>query len=165
MNAVEEDNLHRVVIGIGSNIEPKKNIPLAVANLSRLSQILAISRVYQTSPVGGVGPDFLNAAAVVETGLATSRLRLAVLRRIESDLGRNRGVDPNTPRTIDLDILIYDGNILDQNLWTLAHLCVPVSDLLPLFEDSAQNKFLKNRAEELYASSKIIPVPLEFHWR
>jgi 2-amino-4-hydroxy-6-hydroxymethyldihydropteridine diphosphokinase len=163
LSAAEADKLHTAVIGIGSNIEPQTNLVQAVESLAGVTQIVATSKAYRTSPVGGDGPDYLNAAVKVETRFSINQLRSAVLRRIETQLGRRRSSDPNLPRTIDLDILIFDGILLDKDLWTLAHLCVPVSDLLPIFDQVDQNLLLARRAKELSAATKIFPIPLELH--
>jgi 2-amino-4-hydroxy-6-hydroxymethyldihydropteridine diphosphokinase len=159
------DDQHKVVIGIGSNINPKENLLRAVESLSKLTEILVLSKVYRTQPIGGAGPNFLNAAALVTTKLSMTELKVDVLRQIESKLGRVRSSDPNSPRTIDLDILIFDGIVIDQNIWHIAHLCVPTSELLPLFPDESQDHELKNNADNFLRSSQIDPVLLDLHWR
>jgi 7,8-dihydro-6-hydroxymethylpterin-pyrophosphokinase len=58
-------------------------------------------------------------------------LQAGVLRPIEERLGRVRTDDPNAPRTIDLDILVYDGITIEEGLWEQAHVCIPLSELLP----------------------------------
>lgn len=151
------------MIGIGSNILPQTNLPESVQALGRETEILSVSKVYRTPPQGGQGPDFLNAAVHIKTARAMEDLREQVLRKIESRLGRRRSGDPNAPRTIDLDILIFDGIVLDQSIWDLAHLCVPISDLLPIFPDPSLNDELLKRSSELRKSTLIEAIPLELH--
>lgn len=84
----------------------------ALERISAFAGVLARSRVYETKPVGGPPPDYLNAAVLVEwTG--TPLELLDRLQAIEAELGRVRSV-PNAPRTIDLDILWmeHEGRVL-----------------------------------------------------
>lgn len=164
MSEIKAGESHSAVIGIGSNISPQENLPKSVQALASASEILAVSKVYRTSPVGGRGPDFLNAAVLLKTRLSVRDLREGVLREIESRLGRHRSADPNSPRTIDLDILIFDGVVVDENIWRLAYLCVPISDLPPVFLDPALNETLHQRATELRRLSSIETISLELHW-
>jgi 2-amino-4-hydroxy-6-hydroxymethyldihydropteridine diphosphokinase len=165
LNAAEAVELHQVVIGIGSNIRPQWNIPKAITAISKLTQVIAVSNVYKTTPVGGNGPDFLNAAIDIRTHLSQSELRSEVTHKIEASLGRKRSSDPNAPRTIDLDVLIYDGTIIDQNLTVLPHLCIPVADLLPIFKDSTYDKYIRMCAEKLVHTANILAVSLDLDWR
>lgn len=126
----------RVVIAIGSNIRPEKYLPAAVAALSEVVRVLALSGVYETPPVGAPGtPAFLNMALLIETDLPAQRLREAVLRPIEEKLGRVRTNDPNAPRTIDLDLVLYEDQgrvwVLDEGLTRHAHVAVPVAEVAP----------------------------------
>ncbi len=126
----------RAVIAIGSNIRPEEHLPAAVTELSRAVRVLALSGVYETPPVGAPGtPAFLNMALLVETNLPAQRLREAVLRPIEERLGRVRTSDPNAPRTIDLDLVLYEDEgrvrVLDEGLTRHAHVALPVAEVAP----------------------------------
>ena len=119
----------KAVISFGSNINPAENLPVALAMLRRAAQVLAVSAVYQTPPVGNPeDPPFLNAAALIETDLPPEALRDR-LRRIEAALGRKRTADPNAPRTIDLDILLYEGNPPDPDLYQYPHAAIPAAEV------------------------------------
>ena len=131
----------RAVIALGSNIRPHRNVPAGVAALRRHPDIavLGVSPVYETAPVGGGDqPAFHNAAALIDTPLTPSSLR-AVLRMIESGAGRVRTADKNAPRTLDLDIVLFEGFagevagtvIPDPGLGTLVHLTMPAADVAP----------------------------------
>ena len=87
-----------------------------------------------------------------------------MLHPIENLLGRVRTQDPNAPRTIDLDPLIFDGNQLDDLLWDYAHMGVPVAEIVPGFIDSRSGKRADMIAEDLLKTSQIIKADLEFHW-
>jgi 2-amino-4-hydroxy-6-hydroxymethyldihydropteridine diphosphokinase len=99
----------RVAIGLGANLgEPLETLRWAIAELGKISttHVIGVSGVYRTAPVGGPPqPDYLNAAALVETRLAPLTL-LDELHRIEAEAGRVRDVRYG-PRTLDLDILLW----------------------------------------------------------
>ena len=96
-------------IGLGSNLEdPQKQVLRALQALEDLpqSRLLAHSSLYRSAPVGYLEqPDFINAVAWIETGLAPREL-LDALLELEHECGRTREFR-NAPRTLDLDILLY----------------------------------------------------------
>lgn len=163
MSELKLNEEHRVIIGLGSNILPKKNLPKAIGLLKRSTSILQISGVWQTQAVGSGGPDFLNAAALATTPLSITELRSQILRPIENSLGRIRTSDPNAPRTIDLDILVFDNELIDPDLWDYAHICVPVAELIPDFTNLVTGESLKSLAERLVTSPLINKSDLELH--
>ena len=103
-------------IGIGANLgERERSIQDALRLLDAHAGIdlVAVSRIRETDPVGVVDqPRFLNAAAKVRTTLSP-RLLLDRLLGIERELGRVR-VDRYGPRTIDLDLLVYGDEVVDE---------------------------------------------------
>jgi 2-amino-4-hydroxy-6-hydroxymethyldihydropteridine diphosphokinase len=87
------------------------------------TDVLAISPVYETAPVGGPAQsDYLNAVLIAGTGLAPLDL-LAGTQRIEADFGRIRveGAERFGPRTLDIDIISYDDQISGDPVLTLPH--------------------------------------------
>jgi 2-amino-4-hydroxy-6-hydroxymethyldihydropteridine diphosphokinase len=132
--------MNRAVIILGSNIKKEKNLPAAVALLRAMCSVVAVSPVYETLPVGpDAGPTFFNAAVVVQTPLQPAVLKREVLARIEKALKRVRTGDKNAPRTIDLDLVLFNDEILDYEgrhvpdpeLVRFAHMAVPVADVVP----------------------------------
>lgn len=131
---------HRVYLGLGSNIEPRReNLQFAVDALRQAGvRITAESPVYQTAPWGGVEqPDFLNMAVSAETELSPSAL-LALLKSIEKAAGR----EPTCfwgPRVLDIDILLYDEltfcakglTIPHRELQHRAFVLIPLLDIAP----------------------------------
>jgi 2-amino-4-hydroxy-6-hydroxymethyldihydropteridine diphosphokinase len=105
----------RVFVGVGSNIEPEANVRRALQLLAREVRLRAVSTIYRTPAIGG-GPPFLDGVVEVSTALTPRALKLDVLRRIEAQLGRQRGPDPNAPRPIDLDLLIYGDRVETDGL-------------------------------------------------
>ncbi len=108
-------------LGLGSNLGDKTgNLRAAVAALVEHGTIAAVSPLYATEPVGCADQDwFLNACARLETDLGALEM-LGVIARIESDLGRERGI-PNGPRTIDIDLLLYDDLVVESAELTVPH--------------------------------------------
>jgi 2-amino-4-hydroxy-6-hydroxymethyldihydropteridine diphosphokinase len=111
----------RVAIGLGSNVgDRSENLQGAVAGLARLGSVVAVSSLYETAPIGGPkqGP-YLNAAALLETGLAPGEL-LEELLAIERRHGRERRVRWG-PRTLDLDLLLYGDETVDEDGLSVPH--------------------------------------------
>jgi 2-amino-4-hydroxy-6-hydroxymethyldihydropteridine diphosphokinase len=163
LSAVKSKEIHQVVIGLGSNISPAENLKSSLYLLGRLVPIEAVSGVWQTPAVGSPGPDFLNAAVLISTQLAVAELQNEILRPIENLLGRVRTKDPNAPRTIDLDILIFDGQMIDQDLWKYAHMGLPVAEILPTYTDPLSGDQAIIIAERLRKLSTIKKTSLELH--
>jgi len=128
----------KVYVGIGSNLGDRAaHVAAAVARMNALpeTKVLGVSSVIETDPVGPAGRGkFLNAAAELETELAPAAL-LADLQGIERDLGRVRA-ERWGPRTIDLDILLYDDRVVDAPALTVPHprMCERAFVLGPLAE-------------------------------
>lgn len=97
----------KVLISIGSNIEPAQNIRRAVRTLMGEFEQVRLSTVYESKAVGFTGDNFLNLVAYVETTLDVAQLQ-GLFKRIEIAQGRDLKAAKFTPRTIDLDILLYD---------------------------------------------------------
>jgi 2-amino-4-hydroxy-6-hydroxymethyldihydropteridine diphosphokinase len=111
-------------VGLGANVgDPRAQLAAAVAALAALPglELLAVSSVYESDPVGPVRdqPAFLNAVAEVTTTLGPERL-LAALQGIEDSLGRVRSIRFG-PRTCDLDLLLYGDVVSDDPALTLPH--------------------------------------------
>ena len=114
--------MDRVAIALGSNVGDRRaHLDYAVSALRAFVTNLAVSRYYDTVPVGGSGPQamFLNAAAVGETTL-TARALLDALLAIEQERGRERPY-VNAPRTLDLDLIVLGDVVLDEPGLTVPH--------------------------------------------
>ena len=103
----------KAVISLGANIgNPEEQMQLAIAMLREATDVIALSSIYTTEPVGGPEqPNYLNAICITESDLPAADL-LALLHGIEKTLGRER-VERWGPRTIDLDLIQY-GTILSS---------------------------------------------------
>lgn len=132
---------HRVFVGLGSNLDdPKRQIETAVVALHALAstRVVRCSRLYRTTPLGYADqPEFVNAVAELETALEPQALmrELLALERVHH---RVRG-PRNGPRTLDLDLLLYDEIEMTEPGLTLPHprmherafVLVPLNDLAP----------------------------------
>ncbi len=105
-----------VALALGSNLDdPESQVARGFEEIAALPRttLLARSKLYRTAPVGYADqPDFVNACALVDTELAPRAL-LDALLAIEQAHGRVRAVR-NGPRTLDLDIVLYGGRVIDE---------------------------------------------------
>lgn len=145
---------HVICLLLGSNIQPEKNLVLGVNLLRNHVKIVRFSSVWETTSVGAMGPDFLNLALLAVTTLEAVAFKEQVIRPLEKRLGRVRGADKNAPRTMDIDIILFEGHILDPNLWCFAHRAVPVAEILPGVR-SAQGELLKDIASRLAETTEV----------
>lgn len=126
-------HLHRGIISVGSNIEADRNIAHCYEILAAETTLLAAADVIQTSPVGyQFQPDFLNTAYLVETFLEREPFN-RYLKSVEDRMGRLKGPIKSGPRTIDLDIVIWDGVVLTDDFYCHDYVRVPVQELLDAF--------------------------------
>lgn len=110
-------------VALGANLgDPASTIRAAFGALANLpeSRVVHCSSLYRTAPVGILDqPEFVNAVALLETTLAPEAL-LDALLDVEHRFGRIRA-EKNGPRTLDLDLLLYDDQFVDQPHLTLPH--------------------------------------------
>jgi 2-amino-4-hydroxy-6-hydroxymethyldihydropteridine diphosphokinase len=149
-------------LSLGSNLDKEHNLPAAVGLLAAHGRVLAVSSVYETAPIGNPDdPSFFNAAVALETALQPAELKQQVLARIEQQLGRLRSADPNAPRTIDVDISLFDDAILDlgkrhipdPEIVRFPHIAVPLADLAPDFRHPETGETLAQIADRVTAAA------------
>jgi 2-amino-4-hydroxy-6-hydroxymethyldihydropteridine diphosphokinase len=133
--------LNEVYIALGSNLDdPAANVRAGFEALAMLpdTRLAAVSSLYANPPVGYADqPDFVNAVARIETGLAPQAL-LDALLEVERRFGRVRDF-PNAPRTLDLDIVLYGSEVITQPDLTIPHprmherafVLVPLAEIAP----------------------------------
>ena len=100
-----------VYVAAGSNVDARRNIRLALAELTKSFPGLRVSRVYQNAAVGFEGDDFINLVVGFDTPLSLVEL-VVELRRIEALCGRARDAAKWAPRSMDLDILLYGDTVV-----------------------------------------------------
>ena len=108
----------RAYVGVGANLGDREATIRAA--LAALPGVVAVSQLRETEPVGAVHqPPFLNGAAALETELSPREL-LDALLAVERELGRERR-ERWGPRTIDLDLLLYGSETVDEPGLTVPH--------------------------------------------
>ena len=122
---------HEVVIGLGSNIDPEANLEQAVQELKSRFKVSKRSQWTRTKPIGIQDqPDFYNGALLMETELEQQSLKKE-LKQIEDILGRDRSLPKFGPRTIDLDILIWNKKVVDEDYYERDFLRKGVEEIIP----------------------------------
>ncbi len=125
-------------LGIGSNINARKNITSGIAGLREAFDRVELSPVYQTSSFGFEGADFINLVAKVETDLGPLDLK-ELLHALEDRHQRNREAPKFSNRTLDIDILMFDDLYLISpalelphgEILSAAYVLKPLADLAP----------------------------------
>ena len=143
------EDLHEAYLNIGSNIEPERHLREAVRRLREYGQVKAVSNAWQSHAFGSDGPDFLNACVLFSTPLEASELKEKLIHPIEAELGRVRGPDKFAPRTIDIDIILFDEEPFSGEFWSNAFVVVPLAELLPDFHHPLNYEHLSRVAEHM----------------
>lgn len=137
--------MNRAVLTLGSNIDKERNLPTAVALLRELADVKAVSAIYETVPTGLLEqPNFLNTAVILHTPLSPTQIKEEIIGVVEKTLNRVRQSDKNAPRTIDLDLALFNDEVLDYvladgrvrhvpdpDILKFPHVAVPLAELLP----------------------------------
>lgn len=152
-------SIQRIILLIGSNIEPLRNIRYAVEELKKHVSTGKYSSIWETKSIGSNGPNYLNLAIEIFTDRDYDSLKYGLLRSIETKYGRVRSADKNAPRTIDIDIIIEGEIIRDENVWKFAYAAVPVAELVPEIINPDLHIELADIANELTKTSWIIKYP------
>jgi 2-amino-4-hydroxy-6-hydroxymethyldihydropteridine diphosphokinase len=110
--------MNECIIGIGSNIDAEENIQKMLEILKTKVEVLRVSSFLKTKPIGiSDQPYFTNGAVKIKTQFNRKNLNQE-LKKIEDDLGRDRTAPKFGPRTIDLDIVVWNGEIVDKDYYT-----------------------------------------------
>jgi 2-amino-4-hydroxy-6-hydroxymethyldihydropteridine diphosphokinase len=132
--------MNQAYLSLGSNIQPEKNLPEAVARLAQFGMVRAVSVVWETAPYGFTDqPNFLNAALLLDTPLAAKALLTEAIATIEDALGRVRKKNKNAPRTIDLDLVLFNREVLQlgwrhipaPEVETRPFVAIPLAEIAP----------------------------------
>jgi len=156
----------KAYLSLGSNQSPDIHLPQALAELRAQFGEVVASPTYRTPAEGFDGPDFLNAAAIIETDVDIVALD-AWLHALEDAHGRRRDVPRFSSRPLDIDIVFYDDLVFrgPGNLQVprpeLRHAFVlkPLADIAPGFRDPASGRTLA----ELWAAHPDHDAPPPIH--
>ena len=122
--------MNEVIIGIGSNLDAENNIRRVLEILADKFELVKVSEFVKTKPIGITEqPDFTNGAAKIRTILNHNILE-NILKQIEDQMGRNRTVQKFGPRCIDLDIVVWNGEIVDDDYYTRDFLKKSVQEII-----------------------------------
>ena len=102
----------RIYISLGTNISPEKHLKAGLVDLQQYFGPLQLSRVFESESVGFKGTNFLNMVAAADTDLSIAQV-VTTFKQIEQDNGRIRGGKKFSPRSLDIDLLLYDDVICD----------------------------------------------------
>jgi len=159
-----------ILIALGGNLPsaaggPQQTLEAALRRLEACGvRIVARSRWYRTAPVPvSDQPWFINGVARVETGLAPAAL-LGLLRQVEQEFGRQRSVR-NAARTLDLDIIDYDGKVENTPDLTLPHprmqdrafVLLPLAEIAPAWRHPILGKTVESLISALPPAQKAEP--------
>lgn len=129
--------MNTVYLGLGANLnQPVAQLDAAVAALQTLDPELRVSRYYGSKPMGPQDqPDYVNAVAMLRTALSATAL-LAHTQQIELNLGRVRKAERWGPRTLDIDILLFNNEVIELPELVVPHYGMRVREfvLYPLAE-------------------------------
>jgi 2-amino-4-hydroxy-6-hydroxymethyldihydropteridine diphosphokinase len=125
--------MNYVYLLMGSNIVRGKNIQRAIraVAMSNILELQRISSTWLTKAVGSDADDFLNLAVNIHTNCELDCLKEMVIGEIEKQLGRVRTEDKYAPRTIDLDVIVFNDQVIDSDIFSLDHIILPMAELLP----------------------------------
>lgn len=122
--------MNEVIIGIGSNIDAETNISKMLEILKGYVEIVKVSSFIKTKPIGIENqPEFTNGAVKIITNLSQHELN-DLLKEIEDKMGRDRTAPKFGPRNIDLDIVVWNGEIVDKDYYTRDFLQKSVSEII-----------------------------------
>ena len=126
--------MNSVVVGIGSNINPQEHVEEALSLLAYEHSLVQVSSLIYTKPIGRADqPNYLNGSALIRTPLTQDAFN-QYLKDLERRLGRVHTADKYGPRTIDLDIVIWNGMIVNDDFLNRDFVRKSVLELLPELE-------------------------------
>src|SRR5678816_715047 len=135
LNETGMSDLHQAHLSLGSNIQPETNLVRALELLQKYGELRKISNVWESESVGAEGPHYLNVCVLLVTPHTQTGLKEQALLPIEAGLGRQRGADKFAPRTIDIDIVLFDGQSCDDRYWEQAFVVVPLAEIVPEYQN------------------------------
>ena len=150
---------HRACLGLGSNVDPVSNLRRAIRRLRRAVAVEAVSTAWESPAVGR------RMAPTISTPRSWSAPRSRKsgwwprLKEIENELGRLRNHGRPARLTIDIDMLVFDREFLEDDLWSQAYRAVPVAELLPDLCCPLTGESLSHAATASPARSPITPRP------
>ena len=141
---------HLAYLSLGSNIQPEMNLVRAMELLQNYGRIEKVSNAWESESVGAEGPNYLNACVLLVTSLNQAKLKEQALLPIEIELGRKRSADKFAPRTIDIDIVIFDDKSCDDKYWEQAFVVIPLAEIHPEYQNPLTQESLGKTSTRLH---------------
>jgi 2-amino-4-hydroxy-6-hydroxymethyldihydropteridine diphosphokinase len=155
--------MNNVVIGVGSNINPEQNVIQAEEEVKSLGKLKRKSDFIYTEPLLFENQsDFLNGVFHLETPHNKFEVDTA-LKDIENKMGRVRTNNKNGPRTIDLDTVIFNNQIIDYDVFRRDFLKNPIIDLFPKFSNILNCRNYMNNYKEVNQIVEIVKSVLPYN--
>ena len=157
-------DLVEVYVSAGSNVEPERHLHLACRELEGLSASLSRYSVYRTKAIGFEGNDFLNMVISFSTRLSLAEI-MSELERVQTLAGRKPNASAFSPRTLDLDLLLYGEEVVDSpeislpraDITKYAFVLGPMAELAPRLRHPRSGKTMR----ELWAAFDRSQQPIE----
>ncbi len=171
--------MNTVALSLGSNIDKERNLPEAVRLLRAIGavtepvevpvcSVTAVAPIYETAPTGLLNqPNFFNTAVLIQTPLSAAEIKETIIAAIETQLQRVRQADKNAPRTIDIDIALFNDSVFnyelsdgstrrvpDKDILRFPHVAVPLADILPDMPHPETGELLSSIAARLLAETE-----------
>jgi 2-amino-4-hydroxy-6-hydroxymethyldihydropteridine diphosphokinase len=155
-------------VSIGSNIDKEKNITQGLNSLREMFGKLLISPIYETAAVGFDGDDFYNLVVGFESDLSAREI-FEKLRELEFKHGRSKNSQKFTPRTLDLDLLLYGDAVIHDDVLTLPRIDIekylfvlkPLVDIAPTLKHPILHKSYSKMLSCSIGNTnlKVVPFP------
>ena len=146
---------HKAILCLGSNINPEINLLRAIELLAEHGTVYSHSSAWESPAMGSVSPNYLNACLVFLTSLDEETLREKVIRPIETKLGRIRSSDMFAPRTIDIDLVMFDDVAHKEEYWNRAYFLIPLSQIEPEINNPLSHETARQSTERIRSQSWI----------
>ena len=140
---------HLAYLNLGSNIQPENNLFNAVELLHEYGDVLGVSGAWESRSVGAEGPNYLNACVLFRTIMNQVDLKERIIRPIEAHLGRERSDNKYSPRTIDIDIVLFDDKPYNNKFWKFAFVIVPLAEIYPEYQNPINQENIVETATHL----------------
>jgi len=144
------NELHRVYLNLGSNIQPEIHLAKAVQSLQDYGEIHEVSNAWESKAIGMDSPNYLNACLLFLSPLMPVELKEQVIRPIEARLGRKRSENKYSPRTVDIDIILVDEEPYNLKFWNFAFVIIPLAEIHPEYINPVTNESVSQTAARLH---------------
>lgn len=149
LNVTAMSESHFAYLSLGSNIQPETHLVRAIQLLYDYGEVLKVSSAWETKSVGAEGPNYLNACVLFKCQLMPVELKENIIRPIEAQLGRKRSENKFAPRTIDIDIVLFDDKPYNDKYWNYAFVIVPLAEIYPEYQNPLTQENITETATRL----------------